>query len=401
MPRQYGNVLDIQDYNPFVFEGTTIAPKLGDVSFLAQSIKDREQRQLNATQQQRELNNALGEARKQLHNDEETKAWFDAKQQEIMDTINSEITVGNYGNAMNLAIQKAGELANDDELQQRIKSNKDYTNYVDFLDEEQRKGNLNDLDYQYLKAANAYSFDMNKDWQPTVRSINSFDEDRFWVTTKELLAEYRYNKQSNTTNFDENANMLYTTGGTKQINSKTPEALRAFAKTRLLENEELKRQAEQRYNAYMYKVAELDNQIKKLQASDFDGSNSAEIERLNTEKESYYVRNENGVRITNPIDYMVEKQIKSEYPNHIGYTYTATSNTNKENPKGRTSNHSNTGEDDSQNSSERPGLGPNVEVKGTLGVSSEDKAKAYEKSRRMLSQFSDDSDITPYYRRGM
>ena len=220
MPRQYGQVLDIQDYNPYVFQGTTITPKLGDVSFLAQSIKDREQRQLNATQQQRELNNALGEARKQLHNDDETKAWFNAKQQEIMDTINSEITVGNYGNAMNLAIQKAGELANDDELQQRIKSNKDYTDYVDFLDEEQRKGNLNDLDYQYLKAANAYSFEMNKDWQPTVRSINSFDEDRFWVTTKELLAEYRYNNQSNTTNFDETANMLYTTGGAKQINSK-------------------------------------------------------------------------------------------------------------------------------------------------------------------------------------
>lgn len=392
MPRQYGQVLDIQDYNPYVFQGTTITPKLGDVSFLAQSIKDREQRQLNATQQQRELNNALGEARKQLHNDEETKAWFNAKQQEIMDTINSEITVGNYGNAMNLAIQKAGELANDDELQQRIKSNKDYTGYIDFLDEEQRKGNLNDLDYQYLKAANAYSFEMNKDWQPSVRSINSFDEDRFWVTTKELLAEYRYNNQSNTTNFDETANMLYTTGGAKQINSKTPEALRAFAKIRLLENEELKRQAEQRYNAYMYKVAELDNQIKKLQASNFDGSNSAEIERLNTEKESYYVRNENGVRITNPIDYMVEKQIKSEYPNHIGYTYTATSATNKENPKGRTSSRDNGREDYSQHFFGTTGLGTNVAVKGSLGVSSEAKAKADNNTRNFVTQFSDENN---------
>ena len=334
MPRQYGQVLDIQDYNPYVFEGTTIAPKLGDVSFLAQSIKDREQRQLNATQQQRELNNALGEARKQLHNDEETKAWFNAKQQEIMDTINSEITVGNYGNAMNLAIQKAGELANDDELQQRIKSNERYSSYVDFLDEEQKKGSLSKIDYDYLLKVNKYSFDLNKDWEPVDRSVKSFNEDAFWEKTFNDLSEYYKKGGGYNTRYDASTGMTYETGGESAERSRTPERLAAFARVRLTENEDVKEQVRLRYNAYMNAAEDLQRQINELEDNNDDGSNNTQIAYLNKKKSEYQLVDGNGQLITDPTEYMIAKEMKSQYPAYMGYRNLDSSSRNKEKPVG-------------------------------------------------------------------
>lgn len=334
MPRQYGQVLDIQDYNPYIFEGTTIAPKLGDVNLLAQSIRDREQRQLNATQQQRELNNNLGEARKQLHNDEETKAWFDTKQKEIMDTINSEIAIGNYGNAMNLAIQKAGELANDDELQQRIKSNQDFTEYMDFLDAEQKRGSLSKIDYDYLLKVNKYSFNLNKDWEPVDRSVKSFNEDAFWEQTFKDLSEYYNRGGGYNAKYDSTTGMTYEAGGESAERSKTPERLAAFARVRLTENEDVKEQVRLRYNAYMNAAEDLQKQINELETNNQDGTNNSQIEYLKKKKSEYQLVNGNGQLITDPTEYMIAKQIKSKYPEYMGYRNLESSSRNKEKPTG-------------------------------------------------------------------
>lgn len=334
MPRQYGQVLDIQDYNPYIFEGTTIAPKLGDVNLLAQSIRDREQRQLNATQQQRELNNNLGEARKQLHNDEETKAWFDTKQKEIMDTINSEIAIGNYGNAMNMAIQKAGELANDDELQQRIKSNQDFTEYMDFLDAEQKRGSLSKIDYDYLLKVNKYSFNLNKDWEPVDRSVKSFNEDDFWEQTFKDLSEYYKRGGGYNTRYDASTGMTYETGGESAERSKTPERLAAFARVRLTENEDVKEQVRLRYNAYMNAAEDLQKQINELETNNQDGTNNSQIEYLKKKKSEYQLVNGNGQLITDPTEYMIAKQIKSKYPEYMCYRNLESSGRNKEKPVG-------------------------------------------------------------------
>ena len=131
MPRQYGQVLDIQDYNPYVFEGTTIAPKLGDVNLLAQSIKDREQRQNQAAEQNAAINVALGEARMSLHADD--RNWFDKRAEELTANAKDALNRGDFGEAARLYKQAGGELANDKGFLYRAENNKKYTEWLDNL----------------------------------------------------------------------------------------------------------------------------------------------------------------------------------------------------------------------------------------------------------------------------
>ncbi len=131
MPRQYGQVLDIQDYNPYVFQGTTITPKLGDVNLLAQSIKDREQRQNQAAEQNAAINVALGEARMSLHADD--RNWFDKRAEELTANAKDALNRGDFGEAARLYKQAGGELANDKGFLYRAENNKKYTEWLDNL----------------------------------------------------------------------------------------------------------------------------------------------------------------------------------------------------------------------------------------------------------------------------
>lgn len=131
MPRQYGQVLDIQNYNPYVFEGTTIAPKLGDVNLLAQSIRDREQRQNQAAEQNAAMNVALGEARMSLHADD--RNWFDKRAEELTANAKDALNRGDFGEAARLYKQAGGELANDKGFLYRAENNKKYTEWLDNL----------------------------------------------------------------------------------------------------------------------------------------------------------------------------------------------------------------------------------------------------------------------------
>lgn len=130
-------------------------PQQENFDFLANSLQQREQRQLAATKSVSDMDKALGEYREKLHQDEETLRWFDDFSTKYKNEVNNYAKYGDYGNAVNSAIRLAGEAANDPELIGRLRTSAQYKEIDDKV-----KSRINkDIDpeiYRWWKKTNPY-----------------------------------------------------------------------------------------------------------------------------------------------------------------------------------------------------------------------------------------------------
>lgn len=135
-------------YNP------TIEFKHQDYDLLSRTIEAREARIDKANERKNAIDEALGKLEAQLHNDEETRTWFQNYKNNIQQEIADEINAGNYRSAIRLATDKASEMILNPEVQGRIKTNQQYQQ----IREEQRKlaGNNQEL-FNYWLAKNPYT----------------------------------------------------------------------------------------------------------------------------------------------------------------------------------------------------------------------------------------------------
>ena len=135
-------------YNP------TIEFKHQDYDLLSRTIEAREARIDKANERKNAIDEALGKLEAQLHNDEETRTWFQNYKNDIQQEIADEINAGNYRSAIRLATDKASEMILNPEVQGRIKTNQQYQQ----IREEQRKlaGNNQEL-FNYWLAKNPYT----------------------------------------------------------------------------------------------------------------------------------------------------------------------------------------------------------------------------------------------------
>lgn len=134
-------------YNP------TIEFKHQDYDLLSRTVEAREARIDKANERKNAIDEALGKLEAQLHNDEETRTWFQNYKNSIQQEIASEINAGNYRSAIRLATDKASEMILNPEVQGRIKTNQQYQQ----IREEQRKlaGNNQEL-FNYWINSNPY-----------------------------------------------------------------------------------------------------------------------------------------------------------------------------------------------------------------------------------------------------
>ena len=135
-------------YNP------TIEFKHQDYDLLSRTVEAREARIDKANERKNAIDEALGKLEAQLHNDEETRIWFQNYKNNIQQEIADEINAGNYRSAIRLATDKASEMILNPEVQGRIKTNQQYQQ----IKEEQRKlaGNNQEL-FNYWLAKNPYT----------------------------------------------------------------------------------------------------------------------------------------------------------------------------------------------------------------------------------------------------
>ena len=159
MPRQYGQVLDIQDYNPYVFQGTTIAPKLGDVNLLAQSIKDREQRQAAAIAQKATLNKEQGEIRKQFYNNPEMQGWLDEKFNQMNAEVDGLLQAGEFGEAMRRSVTLGAEFAQDRERYQREAATTEYKEKLKEVDDLVKSKRISEDTRQWWLKNNQFKYE--------------------------------------------------------------------------------------------------------------------------------------------------------------------------------------------------------------------------------------------------
>lgn len=141
-------------YNP------TIEFKHQDYDLLSRTIEAREARIDKANERKNAIDEALGKLEAQLHNDEETRTWFQNYKNDIQQEIADEINAGNYRSAIRLATDKASEMILNPEVQGRIKTNQQYQQ----IREEQRKlaGNNQKL-FEYWIDSNPYKHENVKD----------------------------------------------------------------------------------------------------------------------------------------------------------------------------------------------------------------------------------------------
>ena len=128
-------------YNPPVFQGSSIRPRMGDVSILASSIRAREDRQVLALEAYNELIQVIENKRNELPQKVYTLKWFRENIDVLAKKVMSEIETGNYSNARTLAISYIGEINSNAELSARIQCYKEYKYYVNLIQ------NRSDLTY--------------------------------------------------------------------------------------------------------------------------------------------------------------------------------------------------------------------------------------------------------------
>ena len=123
--------LNSVDFQPTLFTPIEFKPVEQDFSILERAMAKQEERKEKAITQQSLVKQALGKAREQLHQDDETLSWFDAKARDIENNIQLSANLGDYATALQTGIIAAGDIANDKELNARIRTNAQYNEEVE------------------------------------------------------------------------------------------------------------------------------------------------------------------------------------------------------------------------------------------------------------------------------
>lgn len=200
--------LNTVDFQPTVFSPIEFKPVEADYSILERAMAKQEERKEKAVTQQSLVKQALGKAREQLHQDDDTLAWFDAKARDIENNIQIVANVGDYDSALQTGIAAAGDIANDTELNARIRTNAQYNEEYEL--QRKRIGNgINQATFDWWVKNNPYTHeniydkDRNvigaKDWKSEYTPVDDLDYAQLAQTAFKLLSPER-NESSSTSN---------------------------------------------------------------------------------------------------------------------------------------------------------------------------------------------------------
>lgn len=116
-------------FTPMVFN-----PKQADMSLLAHSIDELEQRKEKAETQKLAVAEAFSKARDLLPDNEETNQYITQNQDRVMNSINEMINIGDMGGALKVARNLAGDFTSSPEFIARTKEHRQRTAWLDDLD---------------------------------------------------------------------------------------------------------------------------------------------------------------------------------------------------------------------------------------------------------------------------
>ena len=169
-----------------------------DYNMLVNAFAKQEQREEKANEAYATMQDVMNAAREQLHNDDATRTWFRDFANKYQKSIQDRINNGDYASALNAARKMAAEAAGNEELQARIKTNKQYDTWKDDLDKSVKSGDIRRSTYNRMLAENPYVFkpryDENgnvnggEDFEPP-KHVKHYDPNEIAATIFQLVSE--------------------------------------------------------------------------------------------------------------------------------------------------------------------------------------------------------------------
>lgn len=163
------------DVAPQQYQFQSFTPQQVDMSLLANSMQKKEERINNADRQRAIVENALGAVREKINTADPTVAKrFKAKVDNIMGTIDSYSNIGRYSDAIREATRAAGNLANNEELQGMVKTNKQYQDAIAAI---KSRTDISDMTKERWLATNSYKFNSIKDERGNIIGTEDWQQD--------------------------------------------------------------------------------------------------------------------------------------------------------------------------------------------------------------------------------
>ena len=163
------------DVAPQQYQFQSFTPQQVDMGLLANSMQKKEERINNADKQRAIVENSLGAIRERINTADPTVAKkFKAKVDNIMGTIDSYSNIGRYADAIREATRAAGNLANDEELQGMVKTNKQYQDARAAI---KSRTDISDMTKERWLATNSYKYNSIKDESGNIIGTEDWQED--------------------------------------------------------------------------------------------------------------------------------------------------------------------------------------------------------------------------------
>lgn len=163
------------DIAPQQYQFQSFTPQQVDMNLLANSMQKKEERINNADKQRAIVENSLGAIRERINTADPTVAKrFKAKIDGIMNTIDSYSNIGRYADAIREATRAAGSLANDEELQGMVKTNKQYQDARAAI---KSRTDISDMTKERWLATNSYKYNSIKDESGNIIGTEDWQED--------------------------------------------------------------------------------------------------------------------------------------------------------------------------------------------------------------------------------
>lgn len=150
-------------FNQGSFTPATYTPQMADVNILANSLSKMEARQEKAAEKQGAVDSALAKVESQLHNDKDTQQWFSNYKDNIQKQIQSQVDVGDYGNAIRVATKLADKVMLDPAVQGRLKAEEKYQQEVKTQQARRDNKEISQDTYDWWLSSNPYKYEDNYD----------------------------------------------------------------------------------------------------------------------------------------------------------------------------------------------------------------------------------------------
>lgn len=174
-------------------------PQNNIAAHLANANNVIQQRKYDAAGSLGAMDDAFAKISASLHQDDETRMWFEGFKNKYRAPIEDAISQGKYQTAVILGKELAHRVLADNELQSRIDSNVNYQQHKSVADTLLKTGKINQSIYDQWIDENPYKYNPiknqfgevigNKDWTPSWTPIEPANMTAFYEEVKRLAAE--------------------------------------------------------------------------------------------------------------------------------------------------------------------------------------------------------------------